>query len=247
MNSAPLRSLLTLAFLLVGFTVRGELKVGDKAKVRIQDLRPTQFAVGMTEVESRQNALAFEKEKGEESFRDYLKGKRKLAAIGPGGQLYLVDGHHLALALDRSGFDSIYIEVIADYSQLTETDFWEKMQKKGYAYLRDENGKKKPASALPTEVKGLKNDPYRSLAWMLETLGAYEKIERPFHEFEWAELLRDEMKIRGDSPKDWKRAVEKGWKIVTGKLAKKIPGYIGDKAENCNFSWKKLGLKPPAS
>ena len=43
---------------------------------------------------------------------------------------------------------------------------------------------------LPEDIRGLADDPYRSLAWALRHAGAYEKTDLAFSEFKWADFLR---------------------------------------------------------
>ena len=52
--------------------------------------------------------------------------------IGPGGQLYLTDGHHTFTALEDSIYGAsnpnVFVNVIANFSNLTTAQFFAKMQ-----------------------------------------------------------------------------------------------------------------------
>ena len=57
-------------------------------------------------------------------------------------------------------------------------------------------------ASLPLTIKGLKDDPYRSLAGALRRSGAYAKDWTPFSEFRWANYLRERMLLTGDDDRD---------------------------------------------
>ncbi len=118
-------------------------EVGGFYKVDILDVRPTQFAAGLKEVGFRMAKIEEKEEDGElVAYKEKNDGK---AVIGPDGELYLVDGHHFARALHELGKKSMHVTVIKDYSDLSVSEFWTKMKKKHYVYLRDQNGKALPA------------------------------------------------------------------------------------------------------
>ena len=60
----------------------------------------------------------------------------------------------------------------------------------------DANGRRRPFSELPKTVKGMEDDPYRSLAGELRNLGGFAKDSSPFSEFLWADFLRPRIKAR---------------------------------------------------
>ncbi len=43
---------------------------------------------------------------------------------------------------------------------------------------------------LPNDIRGLADDPYRSLAWFVRKAGAFENSEKNFAEFTWANFFR---------------------------------------------------------
>ncbi|KAJ9518083.1 hypothetical protein QJQ45_009976 [Haematococcus lacustris] len=54
---------------------------------------------------------------------------------------------------------------------------------------------------LPSDVRGLKDDPYRSLAALVRGEGGYEKVWVPFSEFRWANWLRSAVPLKeGEDP-----------------------------------------------
>jgi hypothetical protein len=73
-----------------------------------------------------------------------------------------------------------------------ETIVLEELRKRGWLYLYDGRGLGPlPASALPRQLAGLQDDPYRSLVWKLKKEGRIEPSPLiPFHEFRWGAWLR---------------------------------------------------------
>ena len=72
------------------------LPAASRCVVVIETVRPTQFAVGFREVEDRAENIVG---KSPHKLKKYLEEHLPLLVVGPGGVPYLIDGHHLALAL----------------------------------------------------------------------------------------------------------------------------------------------------
>lgn len=196
-------------------------------KVDLRTLRPTQFAVGYKTVEEK-----IEKLHGmnDEKLQSYIKKRPIPLVIGPGATQYSVDKHHLGLALLKSHYNMSYGYIKDDLSDSKSmAEFWERMVEKGYAYPKDENGIQRNPESLPKSYFDLRDDPYRSLASAVREKGGYEKTKTAFSEFAWADFFRDRIKIEsGES--GFEKAVSYGLELAHSKAAKKLPGYIGDKA-----------------
>ena len=107
--------------------------------------------------------------------------------VGPGGQRYLIDHHHLARALHDEGVDSVFVTVIGDLGKADPAHFWND----GFPRLDasvDEKGQRRAYAELPKTVEGLKDDPYRSLSGALRRQGGFARDSTPFSEFVWAEF-----------------------------------------------------------
>ncbi len=78
--------------------------------VKISDLRPTQMTVGMREVERK--ARAWRERPHDEAGR-YLGERMIPAVIGPDKRPWIVDHHHLALALHLEGVEMVLISILA--------------------------------------------------------------------------------------------------------------------------------------
>jgi hypothetical protein len=199
------------------------LPAKSRCQVAIDKLHPTQFAVGYWEVDRR---AAHIPHKSPAKLKAYLEAHPVLAVIGPGGQPYLVDGHHLCLALLKNGMaKTVEVRVEANWRGLTQADFWRKMQEHGWVYLYDHKGRGPlDPDKLPHKVTELADDPYRSLAWEVRKRGGYGKTTASFAEFQWAAYFRPRVAI-GSSQADFERAAEAALKICHSPEAKGLPGY----------------------
>lgn len=183
----------------------------------IEFMRPTQGAVGYLEVglkvreirERAQNPLALER---------YLAGKPIPAVMGPDSRMYLVDRHHMGLALTRLSLEwdegqggaglnpyrKCHFNVIGDYSgdpALPLSEFFLRMEAQGLCHPF--NGAGERIGKLPRSLLDLENDPHRSLAGIARKAGAYEKVPGlAYQEFQWADFFRtriDASRIQRDN------------------------------------------------
>src|SRR5437879_5712021 len=128
-------------------------------KHKVLHLRPTQFALGMKEVDYRTAKIKAMKEK---ELEDYLHERRVPVVRGPRSRIYLVDHHHLIRSCWECGVDEVPIEVKADHEKLGFTEFWEVLREKHWIFPYDQfgQGPHSPAN-LPENIKGLADDPFR--------------------------------------------------------------------------------------
>lgn len=203
---------------------RPGLAPGSICRVSLDRLHPTQPAVGMREVALREAEIKAKKPKG---LVKYLTKNPVEIVIGPGGQPWVVDRHHLALAVLRSGRTTdLPARVRADFSSLPPADFLARLKAENLVYLKDSQGNPIPETALPTELSGLGDDPYRDLAYAVRKRGGYEKAEVPFSEFRWADFFRSRVRI-GPGPEDFDRAVDQAVQLARTPEAAGLPGYAG--------------------
>ena len=191
--------------------------------VAIKDLRPTQMTVGLREVAQRRTNWRKRKSR---AAAQYL-GKHMIPVIvGPGGHSYLIDNHHLARALYDEGVKSVLTLEIADLRHLDEDAFWFVMDNRGWLHPYDEKGRRRTPRDLADSVKGLRDDPFRSLAGELRRAGGYAKETIPFTEFLWADFLRRRLKKRAVE-KDFDGALKQALKIAKTSEANYLPGWCG--------------------
>ena len=124
----------------------------------------------------------------------------KSVVIGPGGKLYLTDGHHTLTAFAETPDGGlrlhVRLRVLGNLSGLSEPAFWNRMIQNRWTWLRDPSGASVTPSQLPTSV-GLANfadDKYRSLLYFARDIG-YAQGTLPFQEFYWGAWLRDSKPI----------------------------------------------------
>ena len=113
---------------------------------------------------------------------------------GPRDRMYVVDHHHLALALHHEGVRDILVSVVADLSELEPEAFWTVLDHRSWVHPYDAQGRRRTVREIPKSVVGLKDDPFRSLAGELRRAGGFAKDTTPFSEFLWADFLRRRMK-----------------------------------------------------
>jgi hypothetical protein len=146
---------------------------------------------------------------------------------GPGGALFITDHHHLARAMADLGIESAFCQLEADYSVFDPSSFWAKMEGQHWVYLYDENGKgPRDPQDLPNTVKGLKDDPYRSLSGAVRHNGGFAKVSTPFAEFRWADFYRSKVSA-ADIDRNFKKAVKEATAMATKRSACSLPGYEG--------------------
>lgn len=188
----------------------------------VMNLRPTQVAVGMASVKLKTENLA---KMTTEARINYLQKHPVPVVVGPDGGFYLIDHHHMSRALLESGHRYLFIQIVADWSQMNPTEFWGEMEKKGYTWLYDQNGNKLKPSQLPRTIINLQDDPYRSLAYFAREAGAYNKTTTPFAEFFWAAFYKKHIALSELS--NWKKATAKAVQLSQSPEAAQLPGYKG--------------------
>ena len=193
--------------------------------VAIADLRPTQITVGMREVKAkRKHWRETAKEKNKDA--EFL-GKHMIPVIlGPKRRHYVVDHHHLALALHEEGVEQVAVTVVANLSTLEPDSFWFVMDNHNWMHPFDDAGRRRHYKDIPKAVTGLVDDPFRSLAGELRRAGGYAKDTTPFSEFIWADFLRRRMK-RKLVETNFERAVEKALQLAKSEDANYLPGWCG--------------------
>ncbi|MDU0342768.1 ParB-like protein [Bosea rubneri] len=192
----------------------------------ITDLRPTQLTVGMREVEAKRKRWR-EESAGRNAL--FLGGHAVPVVLGPKNRPYLVDHHHLALALHLEGERHVLTTQLADLSRLDKQAFWTFLDNRGWMHPFDAEGLRRGYGHIPRSISDLVDDPYRSLAGALRLAGGYAKTEMPFAEFLWADHLRRRIKrttVEGAFGKALKRALVEAKKSD----AEHLPGWCGAEA-----------------
>jgi hypothetical protein len=191
--------------------------------VAIDALRPTQITVGMREVKAKRKSW---RRHADRKKPDFL-GKHLIPVIwGPNEEYYVIDHHHLALALYQEGQKNVVTTVIADLRRLPKEAFWIFLDNRGWLHPYDAKGRRRGYADVPRHVRELMDDPFRSLAGELREGGGFAKDTTPFSEFLWADFLRRRIK-RKLVEEDFSHALVRALKLAKSGDADFLPGWCG--------------------
>ena len=196
--------------------------------VAIADLRPTQITVGMREVMAKRKRWRETKTKKSEKF---LGGHMIPVILGLKRRHYVIDHHHLALALHGEGISDLAVTVVANLSRLESDEFWTVMDNRGWMHPFDAEGRRRHYDDIPKSVTRMVDDPFRSLAGELRRAGGFAKDTTPFSEFLWADFLRRRVK-RKIVEQNYERATEMALKLAKSSDADYLPGWCGPSPED---------------
>lgn len=194
-------------------------------EIDLQTARPTQGGIGLRQVEKKQKKIqGFETDSEREA---YIMERPIPIVKAPQGLVYLLDRHHLALALLKSGITTTRGYVVKDWSALqSEEEFVFQMNKQNWFHCFDGDGAPIPGPAwLPKTLLDLRDDPYRSLASAVRKKGGFAKVEGDpfFTEFRWANFFRERMIIG-----DWSDSVAQASRLARSPAASRLPGFVSN-------------------
>jgi len=196
--------------------------------VAITDLRPTQITVGMREVsEKRKRWREMKTKKGEKFLGNHMIP----VILGPKDRHYVIDHHHLALALYKEGVKDVLVAVVSNLSMLEADAFWFVLDSRNWMHPFNDEGRRCSYTDIPKSVNKLKDDPFRSLAGELRRAGGFAKDTTVFSEFLWADFLRRRIK-RKLVENDFDLALEAALKLAKSQDAVYLPGWCGPAPDN---------------
>ena len=193
--------------------------------IELTQLRPTQVTVGMLQVRHKQKRLK-ELVRRPSELVDFILEHPIVVVLGPAAKVYVIDHHHLALALIREKFETAPMNVEDDFSALPLGAFWKKMQAKHFVHAYDAKGQHCAISAIPLTLRKLKDDPFRSLAGFAREAGGFNKVPAPFAEFLWADYFRIHIH-RHLVEHSFHKALKHALKLARLPEAAHLPGYKG--------------------
>lgn len=198
-----------------------QAREGDE--IKIGALHPTQLTLGMREVKRRARAM---EALAKPELKALVAAKPIPHVVGPGGQLYMVDHHHLCRALLRiEESHAVLGRCVADWSDLELHPFWQRMERENLCWPIDMDGNRRPCVKIPTHVKDLTDNPWRSLARGVRGRG-YSNEDTPFQEFMWGNYYRSFMTTRLlETEPDL--AEDLAIKVSRLDEAQDLPGYLG--------------------
>jgi Uncharacterized protein conserved in bacteria len=157
-------------------------------------LRPTQLTVGKAEVASKR--AEWEK-LGRKKRKELIEAHWFPGVLGPKQRVYIVDHHHLGLALMEEGVKSVPVMIQRDFSWLEPAVFWRTMEFNRWAHPYDQHGNRNDYEAIPASLVDMVDDPYRTLAARVRVAGGCAKDATPYAEFLWADFYRRHLKLPG--------------------------------------------------
>lgn len=195
-------------------------------KVELHQLRPTQLTVGFAEVQAKRGLWSA---MGKAQRQDFLKGHWFPAVLGPGGHHYIVDHHHLGLALLQESVVTSFVVLLKDLSMLDKDEFWTLMDHHQWVHPYDAKGRRRTAADLPKALTDLTDDPYRSLAGEVRHAGGFPKDATPFAEFLWADFFRRRI-TKTQLKRDGAACLETAVALCHTPAASHLPGWSGQAA-----------------
>lgn len=163
----------------------------------------------------------------------------KTVVVGPGGQLYLTDGHHSFTTLwEVQGGGpqlNMWVKVTDDFSNSPDmATFWQRMQAARKVWLKGDHGQPLSPQQLPAHLgfKNLQDDTFRSLVYFTRK-AAYGKpddgaVAPEFLEFYWGNWLRTQIDLSAfnlNKKGGYKDAIE----AVAQRMVSLAPGsQVGD-------------------
>jgi hypothetical protein len=191
--------------------------------VPIERLRPTQITVGLREVRDKRRGL---RKRPTRKIGRFLGGHMIPVILGPNHRHYIIDHHHLALALLGEGIEQVLVTVIADLSMLEPEQFWIVLDHHSWVHPYDADGRRVSFAKIPKRVDQMKDDPFRSLAGELRRAGGFAKDTTPFSEFLWADFLRRRLDRR-DVKEHFAASVRQAMRLAKSQDAHYLPGWCG--------------------
>ena len=195
-------------------------------RVAVTELRPTQMTIGKKEVERKQQEWAA---MGKKKRRTAMKEVLFPAVIGPKKAHYILDHHHSAVALVNEHAQEVQVGVVKDLSALSTTDFWIYLDHLSWVHPYDRRGKRRVLKEMPSSLRTLRDDPYRSLAGEVRDLGGFAKSDAPFLEFLWTDYFR--ANVRADWVKShYRKALKRALRLAFSPKTRFLPGWVGERS-----------------
>ncbi len=214
-----------------------------KHRQKVLDLKPTQFAIGMLEVEEKIEIVRGYRKK---QLRDFIDENPVPVVLGPDGNIHAIDHHHFLAVCYHLGIKKVRVKVVKDLSKrrMTFAQFWKWMFKSRHAYPYCQFGEgPRKAIYLPKDIRALADDPYRSLAWFVRKAGDFENSQRNFAEFKWANFFREKRLLDRSGLAGMPRALVKAALLAKSPAAKHLPGFgklnLGEKKDAVKKARKK--------
>lgn len=190
-------------------------------RLHSDELAPTQATIGAFEVRLKTDRFRLMSPRDLDGYLEAKREDGKPVAVVKGLHRYwVIDGHHtLSALLAVSPARVLHLELIDDFSDLNEDDFWARMNAKGY-YLGCALGQAIEPADLPDRFAQLEDDPFRSVAWLVRKMRAYEDLKIPYQEFVVADFLRARMAFTPTHDHQYELAALRAFELVRSEAAR---------------------------
>lgn len=197
------------------------------SKVNILSLKPTQMALGLEEVRDK---IKFLSKMSKKKLAKEIESNPIKVVKAPDKEFYIVDGHHRVFAYWCLGFKKVPVKIIHYFGTSTSfKNFWKQMIKNKWAHTYDLTGEgPQDPLYLSRDIRGVGNDPYRSLAYILREKGGYKKTDITFADFKWAQFLRKHKLLESGFNLDYERHLTRALKLAHSNKARTLPGHISE-------------------
>lgn len=193
----------------------------DSVRVNTRELAPTQPTIGRFEVLLKSDRFKLMGPRALDGYLGEKRSKGKAVQVVKGlHRYYVVDGHHTLTAMLAGDAPSeLDLDLRADYSGMRPEEFWRRMQEEGLVHTRA-LGAPVEVSQLPGTFDGLVDDPFRSIAWLIRKMGAFQDLKRPYQEFAVADFLREHMHFSPKRNHEYEIASLRAFELMRSSLAK---------------------------
>ncbi len=182
------------------------------------------MAVGMHVVEIKRRKIERQVDSARK-LRRFLEKRPVPAVLGPDDDYYILDRHHLSLALWQSHAEEVFVRVVSDLSDMPKPAFLRAMETLGWLHCYDAEGRKISPVRLPQTIDRLQPDRYRDLAWSVREAGGFHKTFVPFSEFAWANFFRGRIPA-SMLRRDYALACERAIHLARTYKARHLPGSV---------------------
>ncbi|SAK99579.1 chromosome partitioning protein ParB [Caballeronia calidae] len=193
--------------------------------LRIDRLHPTQMTHGERQIQ--QKVVAY-RALSAHDLEMAIAEKPIVVVLGPGGEPYVIDHHHVTCALARIDVKEVPYVLLRDLSALSRAGFWLTLENNAWVYPYDADGRRVAFKDMPVHMWDAVNDEFRSLAAFVRSSGGYEKTDVPLADFRWADFFRANF-ARPNDDAQFDALIERALDLARSDAAAGLPGFIGER------------------
>ncbi|MDR5758507.1 ParB/Srx family N-terminal domain-containing protein [Caballeronia sp. LZ035] len=190
----------------------------------IDHLRPTQMTHGERQI--RRKAEAYRALHARD-LKMAIAEKPIVIVLGPDGEPYVIDHHHVACALLRIGVPRVPFVLVRDFSSLSSAEFWLTLESRSWVYPYDAARRRVAFADMPRRLSEAQNDEFRSLAAFVRDAGGYDKSDIPLADFRWADFFHAHLPSPINDA-EFDALLQPALALARSPKAAGLPGFIED-------------------